>query len=477
MIGALWRDGVVYAAGSILARGIALLMLPLYTRVLAPADYGALDLIVTCGVLVNLVVPLETAQALARFWNEREAGEPRRRLAGTAWSFALAGYALFALVTLPLAGPIADALLGDARHAAALRAGIAFIAVNGLFLLLQNQFRWELRPRAFAAVSVLYALLTPAFVALFAWGLGAGLEGVLWAQFVAAALCTGLSLLWLRGTLSLGLHRADLAEMLRFSLPLVPAGIAVFASFYVNRLMLNALATLDDVGQFGIASRLAGMVTLVLVGIQGALTPLVYAHHHEPETPARLARLFEGFVAVALVACLAIGLFGRELIATFATADYAQAAPLLIWLAPAALLAQMYIFAPGIAIAKKTHWQLAITVASALLGAALNGWLIPIAGPMGAALATLAAGALFFGGWLIASQKLYPLPLRGGALLAATALFVLVALAVPRLDVALGTGPMAWAAKLALLAVIAVAMFPLGLLQIQSLKQLFARSA
>ena len=38
--------------------------------------------------------------------------------------------------------------------------------------------------------------------------------------------------------------------------------------------MLNALATLDDVGQFGIASRLAGMVTLVLVGIQGALTPL-----------------------------------------------------------------------------------------------------------------------------------------------------------------------------------------------------------
>jgi O-antigen/teichoic acid export membrane protein len=219
------------------------------------------------------------------------------------------------------------------------------------------------------------------------------------------------------------------------------------------------------------------MVTLVLVGIQGALTPLVYAHHHEPETPARLARLFEGFVAVALVACLAIGLFGRELIATFATADYAQAAPLLIWLAPAALLAQMYIFAPGIAIAKKTGWQLAITLSSAVLGAALNGWLIPIAGPMGAALATLAAGALFFGAWLVASQKLYPLPLRGGALLVATALFVIVALAVPKLDAALGTGPVAWAAKLALLAVIALAMFPLGLLQIQSLKQLFARAA
>ncbi|WP_341890089.1 oligosaccharide flippase family protein [Variovorax sp. YR752] len=477
MIGALWRDGAIYAAGAILARGIALLMLPLYTRVLAPADYGALDLIVTCGVLINLVVPLETAQALARFWNEREAGQARRRLAGTAWSFTLAGYALFAAVTLPLAEPIAHALLGDARFSGALRAGLAFIAINGLFLLLQNQFRWELRPRAYAAVSVLYALLTMALVTAFALGLGAGLEGVLWAQFAAAALCTGLSLWWLRGKLSLVLHRADLAEMLRFSLPLVPAGIAVFASFYINRLMLNALATLDDVGQFGIASRLAGMVTLVLVGIQGALTPLIYAHHHEPETPARLARLFEGFVAVALVACLAIGLFGRELIATFATADYASAAPLLMWLAPAALLAQMYIFAPGIAIAKKTSWQLLITLCSALLGAALNWMLIPIAGPAGAALATLAAAALFFGAWLVASQKLYPMPLRGAALAAATALFTLVALAVPALDAALGAGPVAWVAKLALLAVIALSMFPLGLLRAQSLRGLFARAS
>lgn len=477
MMVALWRDGAIYAAGSILSRGIALLMLPLYTRVLAPADYGALDLIVTCGVLVNLVVPLETAQALARFWNEREAGAPRRRLAGTVWCFTLAGYTLFAAITLPLAEPIAQALLGDARFSGALRAGLAFIAVNGLFLLLQNQFRWELRPRAYAAISVLYALLTLALVAAFALGFSAGLEGVLWAQFAAAALCTALSLWWLRGTLSLGLDRADLAEMLRFSLPLVPAGIAVFASFYINRLMLNALATLDDVGQFGIASRLAGMITLVLVGIQGALTPLIYAHHHEPQTPARLARLFEGFVAVALLACLAIGLFGRELVAAFATADYASAAPLLIWLAPAALLAQMYIFAPGIAIAKKTTWQLLITLCSAVVGAALNWTLIPIAGPKGAAIATLAAAALFFGAWLVASQKLYPLPLRGAALAAATALFVIVALAAPALDAALGTGPLAWVAKLVLLLVIALAMFALGLLRVQALRQLFVRVA
>lgn len=477
MIGALWRDGAVYAAGAILSRGIALLMLPLYTRVLAPADYGALDLIVTCGVLVNLVVPLETSQALARLWNERADVAARRRLAGTAWTFTLAGYALFAAIGLMAAEPIARALLGHARYTDALRAGVCFIAVNGLFYLLQNQFRWELRPRAYAAISVLYALLTLLLVAAFALGLGAGLEGVLWAQFGAAALATLLSLWLLRDTLGWRIDRRELAEMLRFSLPLVPAGIAVFASFYINRLMLNALATLDDVGQFGIASRLAGMVTLVLVGIQGALTPLIYAHHQEPETPARLARLLEGFSALALLACLGLGLFGRELIAVFATADYAQAAPLLMWLAPAALLAQMYIFAPGIAIAKKTHWQLAITLASAAVGAGLNALLIPRAGPAGAALATLAAAALFFGAWLAASQRLYPLPLRWGALAGATALFALVALASPALDAAIGSGLAAWAGKAGVMAAFLLALLALRLLRPRAWCSVFAKAA
>jgi O-antigen/teichoic acid export membrane protein len=465
VIGALWRDGIVYAAGTIASRGIALLLLPLYTRVLSPADYGALDLIVTCGVLVNLVVPLETSQALARLWNERPAGEARRRLAATAWTFTLAGHALFALAGVLAAAPIAQWGLGDARFAGAVRAGTCTIAVNGAFYLLQNQFRWELRPRGYAVASVTYALANLLLAAAFAWGLGAGLEGVLWAQCAASALAALLGFAALRGSLGLGIDRAELATMLRFSLPLVPAGVAVFASFYVNRLMLNALATLEDVGLFGIASRVAGLVTLVLVGVQGALTPLVYAHHRESETPARLARLLEGFSAVALLACMAMALFAGELIALLATPAYAAAAPLVGWLAVAALLAQMYIFAPGIAIAKKTHWQLAITLACAVIGAGLNALLIPRSGVVGAMLATLAAAIVFFGAWLAASQRLYRLPLRGMPLLGAAVLFVVAVLGAPALEAAVAPVVPRWLVKTVLLAASAAAALALGLLR------------
>lgn len=464
MIRALWHDSVVYTAGTMLSRGLALLLLPLVTRVLSREEYGVLELIITIGVLVNLVVPLEISQALARLWNERTESA-RRRLAGTAWTFSIVGHSFFAAVCAVAATSIAQALFGDASYASAVRAGGCAIALNGLFYLLQNQFRSELRPQAHAAVSICYAFANLVLVAVFALGVGAGLEGVLWAQAAAAAAAAALSLAWLRDSLALGIARGELAAMLRFSLPLVPAGIAVFASFYVNRLMLNALATLDDVGLFGIASRLAGIVTLVLMGVQGALMPLVYAHHHEPETPARLARLLEGVSAVALAACLALGLFGAELVTLLATPDYAAAAPLLGWLAAAALLAQMYIFAPGIPIAKKNHWQMAITLVSALAGIGLNAMLIPRWGVWGATLATLATGAVFFGAWLAASQRLYPLPLRQGPLVAAIGIFVLLGLAAPQLDATMLPGTLRGLAKAGVLVAFLVSLCALGLLR------------
>ena len=95
MIHALLRDGSVYALGTIVTRGLGLLLLPLYTHALQPDEFGLLDLIVTVGVLVNLVVPLETPQAVARLWNERAQGIPRRGLAGTGAAFALGELALY----------------------------------------------------------------------------------------------------------------------------------------------------------------------------------------------------------------------------------------------------------------------------------------------------------------------------------------------------------------------------------------------
>jgi O-antigen/teichoic acid export membrane protein len=439
VIGPLWRDGFVYAAGTLVTRGLGLLLLPLYARALEPANFGILDLIVAAGVLVNLVVPLETPQAVARFWHERPMPE-RRSLAGTGAAFAAATYALFVAVAWQFEDSIALALGLPQAQTEAVRAGAAFVAVNGLMLVLQAQFRFSLRPGAFALAGVGYAALVLVGMVGLVAAANTSVAHVLWMQAAAA----GLVSLWcawaLRYDLIWRIDGRELAGMLRFSLPLVPAGLAMFGAVHAHRFMLGWLGTLEQVGLFALASRVASVATLVLIGVQGALTPLIYAHHRDPDTPARLARLFERFWSVGLLVCLMLTTFGADIVPLLAGPGYVDAAGLLVWLAPATLLAQMYIFLPGIPLARKTHWQLWITVTAAASGLLMAFAVVPFWQAYGAAAATFIAAGGFFAGWLVAGQRLYPLPLRGKRLLGVTLLYAALAAAAVRLPVGSARG-------------------------------------
>jgi len=410
MLRAVLRDSVIYSLASMLSKGLAVFLVPLYTRVLSTGDYGAYDLLITLGALANLTVAFEISQGLARYWVEAKNRGDRRRLASTALWFTALMYAIFLMVGLLVSPQLTPLLLGSDSYLEAFRVGLGFIAVNGIYYLLLNQFRWELRSKDYTLVSLGCAVLTLTFSILFCLGYDQGLIGVMLAQLLAVSVMSVIGLWLLRGSFGGILDFSDLVSMLRFSVPLVPAGLAVFISLYINRFALNNFGSLADVGLFGIGSRIAGLSSLMLLGIQAALTPLVYQHYRESGTPIHIARLFGWFSAAALFGCLFLGLFARELLVIFATPDFLGGASLVIYLAPAMLLSQMYIFAPGIAIYKKTLWQLWVTVGSAAVSVLSNWLLVPAYGVLGAAIATLLAALVFFGAWLLVSQRLYYVP-------------------------------------------------------------------
>jgi O-antigen/teichoic acid export membrane protein len=215
---------------------------------------------------------------------------------------------------------------------------------------------------------------------------------------------------YLRNSFRFRFNWACLKEMLLFSAPLVPSGIAVFLSFYVDRMMINYYLSLDAVGLYGIGFRLASIVGLVMVGFQGALTPLVYSYYRREQTPQDIASIFRFFIAFSLVVFLAIGLFSQEILWLMTTPAYYTAASLVIYLVPAILLSNMYIFTPGIGIAKKTHLILWINLGGAILNIVLNWLLIPSFGTTGAAIAKLLGYACIFAAYMFFSQRLYHVP-------------------------------------------------------------------
>lgn len=440
MLKALVRDGVIYAIPSIVSRGLAVFLIPLYTRVLTPADYGSLDLLMAFATLVSLTVALEIAQGVARFYSGEEDAERRMAYASSAFWFTVLCNTAFLGTVLFFSKEMSILVMGRGGMEKAFQVGVLYIYINGVFYLIQNQFRWELRSGHYAVVSLLVtvitALLAVILTCVYSWGLVGLLSGM-----AGGALTGCIYGLWhLRNSFFFNFQWVRLREMLAFSAPLVPSGIAVFVSQYIDRIMINHYLSLNDVGIFGIAFRVASIAGLAMVGFQSALTPLIYAHYRDPETPPQLAKIFRFFVAFALMLFLMVSLFAREIVALMTVEAYFGAAEIVILLVPAILLSNMYIFAPGTAIEKKTHLILWINVGGAILNVFLNGLLIPYYGIEGASAAKLVSYALVFGAYMWASQKLYYVPHKWNSVGKAAVLFGVLAYCASQLHLSSGMG-------------------------------------
>lgn len=428
MLRQFFKDSAIYGGANILVRGISLLLVPLYTRALAPADYGIVDILTVLASFVTVTVALEIAQGVARYFPDTDDEHERIGFASTSLWFSVAAYSAFLAITLLLADPLSAWLLESAGAVPVLRVSLLSIWLTGLFYLVQSQLRYSLRPREYALASLVFSFGSLATSALFVLILRQGVIGVFYGQALGAAVGLAVALFFSRGVYRLRFDGTKLGELLRFSLPLVPSSVGVIVTMYVDRIAIKQLMTLSDVGLFGIGYRVASVTSLLMVGFTAALTPLVYAHYREPGTPFELARIFRYFTATALLVCLGLAVFARDILRVVAPPEYIQGASVVPMLAPALLLSGMYIFAPGLGIAKRTMIISGLNIGGAVMNTTLNFALVPHFGIQGAALATLLSNAAAFGANMVAGQRLYNVPHRwerlGLAVLGSLAVFV-----------------------------------------------------
>ena len=95
----LARLSLAYGTADVLAQGINLLLLPLYTAYLSPADYGSLALLLLLSTFLKILFRLGLDSGFMRIHYDLKDAESRARFAGTTALFASAvagtGFALF----------------------------------------------------------------------------------------------------------------------------------------------------------------------------------------------------------------------------------------------------------------------------------------------------------------------------------------------------------------------------------------------
>ncbi len=421
----LIKDASFYSLSTVLARGIQIFTVPIYTRILSPADYGALDLLSYTAVLATLLVGAALDQGVARFYLDAKDDLERKRIASTVLFYNIFIFVLFIPFVGPVAGRLAHGWLDDQVDRATIVIVFIYVWVNAIFYITNNQLKYLFLAKQSALCNIGATVISLtcgfAFVVLFRWGV----FGVFLGQICGQGLFALVSMYYARESYALAYNWRTLKTMLIYSLPLVPGTLAFYLMQYVDRYAINQISGLKEVGLYGVGARLASLVNLFLMGFQGAWSPVVMKSFRETDAVERFRVVLNYYLFVVFTLLVGLSLFGREILLLLTTKAFSEGFVVVPLLVLAAILASVGgYFTFGIQIAQKSNYRMLLNFAALALNVVLNYILIPWLGIIGAALATALSLALMTIVGMAISQRLYYVPYKWTNITAAAVLAI-----------------------------------------------------
>ncbi len=409
------NDSFVYGLGGMANQAVAILLVPIYARVLGESGVGVTGVLNSITSLALMLVGLALPQAFFR-WYLREATDHDERAHVLKTTLAiriaasLAGFALVLLAALPL-----TALLYEGANLVvfALAAPIVlFDSFNGIPL---SFLRAERRPRDYVVISMTRAVTGTVLIVTLVVALEYGVAGVALGSAIAAALSAAIGawVLWRAGMWRPIVDQELSRAMLTFALPLVPAALAGWTLNLADRPLLQVF-TGDDalVGVYTLGYT-AGLVINALViqpfGLTWSATFWDVSRSDDP--PRTFARTLTWFLAFASAVALFLSAIGTDVIRLLFAPGFEDARYIVPFSAFGFVLYGAYtIVATGLSIVGRNALVATTMLVAAAVALGLNLVLIPLLGMYGAAISTVVGYALLaiLAGWQ--SQRHYPVP-------------------------------------------------------------------
>lgn len=424
----LLGDTVLYGLPRIAFMALSVLLVPLYTRYFAVAEYGVIENLNVLGVLLTSVFSLALPQAILRFYSLADSERERVHVLSSA-TLATAALGLLALAaTWTLADWLGRMLLQQepSRNRQLILLLTVWVASNLQLGVFQSALLARFRRREYLTSTLGSVLLSVLVTVVCLVGLGLGLYSVFLGPVVGYGAFVLYTLRAVRPELRASAFRlATLQELLAYSVPFVPAALAMLAIRSADRYFITLLLPepLHQVGLYSTAEKVMGPLTLLGAAFSVAWSPFAIAASRQENARALYVSAFKHYVALTslgvVVLCAAAPFLLRVLTTPPYYPSFVYTPPLGLYLA---LNSLYYVGSIGLVLKNRTGIVVPMVLAAALVNAVLNLAWIPRYGVSGAAWATVVAFLVYNSMVYIAAERLYPVGFPLGTALAVYAL-------------------------------------------------------
>jgi O-antigen/teichoic acid export membrane protein len=467
----LAQHSAIYGLGGLVSRFVALLLLPLYTRYLTPADYGAVETLVALAAILATILRLGIASAFFRFYFDSTDAVHRLRVVRTSFWFTMTMATIGLCLGLALSGQISEWLFDTHDRATLVRMAFVLLWAQMNFEQMTALFRVEERAVAFTIATLANLVITVGATVVFVVVLDWGATGVIAGNFTGTLVVYAALLVYRHEQLGLTLDRPLLRRMNRFGLPLVPSMLALWMLNFGDRFFILKLADASEVGVYSIGSRIASAMVLLLTAFRAAWPAFAFSIDDDEHARRAYSYVLTYLLFVASWAALALGLLAPWIVEWLTTPAFYGASDVVALLSFGAVaFAGFIVVSIALGRTKRTQFNWVVTGSAAVVSVILNLLLIPRHGIVGAGISNLCAFTVMFLGITWWSQRVFWVPYQWRRV--ATVIGTAAGLTVlgKALDVPL-------AAAVALVAVYPLVLWPLRFYLPDELAQIRARAA
>ena len=376
-----------------------LILLPILTKNLPIADYGAWALIMaTIGllpVLACLGLPYAMTRFLAAATDKRDIQE-----AFYSMGFIVLFTSLIISGLLFLFVPqIATSLFQNNTTIALLLIPNVFIACVTVYVI--TYFTTFQQIKRYSILSFFNAYLNTALIAYFVL-LGRGLEGAVIALLIQQFVVFAVMMYLIVAQIGIAIPKfRHVRQHLAYGLPLVPGALSGWVVNSSDRYLIALFLGAAAVGYYSPGYSLATTLSMVSAPLVTLLPPVLAKHYDNnnmAEVRTILTYSLKYYAGIALPCVFVLSVLSKPLLLVLTTQQIAANGYLVIPFVAAgtALLGAYSVLITIIALKKKTAVIATIWILSAALNFGLNLVLIPYLGLVGAALTTFLAFLLAF---------------------------------------------------------------------------------
>jgi len=409
----LTKDTAIYGISTMVGRFLNFILVPLYTNIFPPADYGIIQLIYAYVAILNIVFIYGLDSAYLKFASFKDIGDEKDNFSTPYIAIFISSLLIsFLIIINSEAISTSLSIPLEYHYLIYMAAAILFLDANVVIPFLK--LRLDRKAKVFSLYRIINIsvniFLNVYLILILHWGI----EAIVISNLIASAVSLMLVSFTIIKNFKLKFHSLLFKRLLKFGLPFLPAGFAVMLVQVIDVPILEKLTDLKTVGIYKANYKLGIFMMLFVNMFQFAWQPFFLQNAKEPNAKEMFSKVLTYFTLVGSIILVILSLFISDLaqikIAGFSIIGVQYWAGLNI--VPIILLAYlingMYsVFSAGIYIEEKSIYVPIITGTGALVNVVINFLLIPVLSLTGAAIATLASYFVMALGYYYVTQKFY----------------------------------------------------------------------